>query len=692
MKSFVPSEEKVTVDQDSIFVTLLPEPKLSFTYFHPKESERTNIATDVIECIEELGFEAEFLSEKIIAVTMIPNPNRKTFRMVFALDGLTCSSCSQSVEEATKTFKSSNPFAEVIENSIVVSLFPEARLELEYFITGTGDQTSLADEIAACIEEIGFGAELLSESEVETGDMDVENNQGQRNGIKSVILQVDQNAITATQLLKEEDGVLDALLVIDMSARKNTQSVSTITKGGEIKLTYDARDVGIRTILASIQEANEMIGIGGCGAISVTDAESYQNMIDRSENRRQAEIQKYKRSFYIAAFFAIPVAFISMVFVHVPNAKDFLHSKSIWNITWEELLTFLLTTPVQFYSGKRFYREAYYSIKSRHLGMGFLIAAGTTAAYMYSIFVVLYNAARDAPMGERLMQAFETSALLIMFVLLGKFLECKVKAVTSKAISELSRLTPEVATLVGTLNKDGSERKLTDEEKIPLSLLQYNDILLVRPGEKIPSDGVVLSGATTTDESMITGESMPVSKNLEDKVIGGTINIDGSIRIVVSSIGDDTTLAKIIKLIESAQSSKAPIQEYADLISSWFVPIVFGISIFTYVLWASLLNSGALDSVKYTWSYTNDGLNDWTLPLLFSISCLVIACPCALGLATPTAVSTRRKACIYQFPSSFNLFLTYNTFFHVYAGHGWVWSGSKARRPHQRRGSFREDK
>jgi len=137
---------------------------------------------------------------------------------------------------------------------------------------------------------------------------------------------------------------------------------------------------------------------------------------------------------------------------------------------------------------------------------------------------------------------------------------------------------------------------------------------------------------------------MPVSKNLEDKVIGGTINIDGSIRIVISSIGDDTTLAKIIKLIESAQSSKAPIQEYADLISSWFVPIVFGISIFTYVLWASLLNSGALDSMKSTWSYREEGLNDWTLPLLFSISCLVIACPCALGLATPTAVSTRRKA------------------------------------------------
>ena len=242
------------------------------------------------------------------------------------------------------------------------------------------------------------------------------------------------------------------------------------------------------------------------------------------------------------------------------------------------------------------------------------------------------------------MQAFETSALLIMFVLLGKYLESKVKVSTSEALSELSKLTPDTATLVGVMSvdQDGVENENTfqecEEESIPLTLLQRNDVLLVRPGEKVPTDGTIVHGTTTVDESMLTGESVPVTKTVGDTFIGGTMNIDGSVRIHVETVGSGTTLAKIIQLIESAQASKAPIQEFADYISARFVPIVFGISILTYIVWASLLQSSVLDSVKYDWAYRNEGLNDWTLPLLFSISCLVIACPCALGLATPTAV------------------------------------------------------
>ena len=244
------------------------------------------------------------------------------------------------------------------------------------------------------------------------------------------------------------------------------------------------------------------------------------------------------------------------------------------------------------------------------------------------------------------MQAFETSALLIMFVLLGKYLECQVKALSGKAISTLSQLTPEVATLVGTVPPMmGEEEETGDfveestknggfpfesvpEQEIPLVWIQRNDVLLVRPGEKVPIDGVVVHGSTTTDESMLTGESMPVPKTQGDTLIGGTINIDGAVSIHVTTVGKDTTLAKIIQLVQDAQSSKAPIQEYADRISGVFVPCVTGFAVVTYVLWAILLKSGALDGVKDTWPYRKDGLNDWTLPLLFSISCLVIACPC----------------------------------------------------------------
>ena len=225
------------------------------------------------------------------------------------------------------------------------------------------------------------------------------------------------------------------------------------------------------------------------------------------------------------------------------------------------------------------------------------------------------------------MQAFETSALLIVFVLLGKILECKVKALTSKATSELSRLTLDVATLVGTAtynpNIDFLEQ---EEEKIPLSLLQYQGILLVRSGGEVPTDGTVIRGESSVDEAILTDESVPVNKAKGDELIGGTINIDGAIFVEVTSIGEETTLANIIKLIETAQSPKAPIQEFADKVSAKFVPIVTGISVFTYILWTVLFNSGPLESVKEGCSYTEEGLNDWNLLLLFCISCEFLYC------------------------------------------------------------------
>lgn len=240
------------------------------------------------------------------------------------------------------------------------------------------------------------------------------------------------------------------------------------------------------------------------------------------------------------------------------------------------------------------------------------------------------------------MVAFESSALLIMFVVLGKYLEEKAKSKTSKAISNLAKLTPDGATLVGTMTANTKEQQkeetFFEEKLIPLSLVQKNDILLVRPGEKVPVDGVVISGISAIDESMITGESMPVLKKSGDNVIGGTINSEGAFQFQVENVGNDTTLGRIIQLIEDAQMSKAPIQEFADKIGGSFVKVVLVISLSTLIIWYTLLNSTALDGIKETWPYLEDGFNDATLPFLFSISVLVIACPCALGLATPTAI------------------------------------------------------
>jgi Cu+-exporting ATPase len=400
----------------------------------------------------------------------------------------------------------------------------------------------------------------------------------------------------------------------------------------------DESKLGIRSFVRVIEQETP------AKVDSVVDALGLERTMEASDQRRNVEIKIYRNSFLISALLAIPVTVISMGLTHIPNT--ILHHRSaIGNISWEEWIVWILTTPIQFGSGARFYRESYYSIKHRHLGMSFLICAGTSAAYFYSVFVVFYNANR--PHGsDMMMNAFETSALLIMFVLLGKYLEHKAKARTSKAISNLVDLVPSDATLIGTMSEIPSNDDLVDaskvegvpEETIPLCLVQRGDVLLVRPGENVPSDGVVITGNTSVDESMLSGESLPVSKTVGDTMIGGTINLDGSVQILVKGVGGDTTLSKIIRLIESAQSSKAPIQEYADWISARFVPVVFGFAVFTFILWAALLNSSALDGIKEDWSYKQEGLNDWTLPLLFFISVLVISCPCALGLATPTAI------------------------------------------------------
>lgn len=572
-------------------------------------------------------------------------------------------------------------------NSITVTLLPSPQLEFIYSLKGisTDDEkvssllskkggitiaekmeNTLIEEVIDTIESIGFGAEFLSSKELRVVDpMDsIEGGGGGTNGqhqqfvedeeddyLRTLYLDVKLNANIVLEILKNVDHIHSVKIMNDKLS-KTSQMKNSNYNGGDgaatIEVSYDSDLIGIRTILTKINADKSLKSNGGCGgSIEVTDASSYQSMVANAESRRMAETNEYLYSFLFSALFAIPISLVSMVFVHVPSMKPFLESYAVWHITWEELISWILATPVQFGSGARFYRDAFFSIKTGHYGMGFLIAAGTTAAYFYSIFVIFYNAIRNAAMKDRLMDTFESSALLITFVLLGKYLESSVKSFTSKAISKLSQLTPETATLVGSTNmltsglKNGEFNDLyysIVEEEIPLILLQKYDVLLIRPGEKVPTDGIVIKGISSVDESMLTGESMPVHKEQGETVIGGTINLDGSLYIKVNAIGKDTALSKIIRLIESAQASKAPIQEYADWIASRFVPVVTGISVFTYILWAFLLNSGILDGVKNTWSYRENGLNDWTLPLLFAISALVIACPCALGLATPTAV------------------------------------------------------
>ncbi len=269
-----------------------------------------------------------------------------------------------------------------------------------------------------------------------------------------------------------------------------------------------------------------------------------------------------------------------------------------------------LATPVQFWIGGQFYRGAWSAFRHRNADMNTLIAVGTSAAYLYSVVATVFPSFFEEG-GIKPDVYFDTSAMIIVLILLGRLLEARAKGRTSDAIKKLIGLQPKTARV----KRNGEERDIPIEEVI------IGDEILVRPGEKIPVDGIVLGGKSSVDESMITGESMPVEKATEDDVIGATINKTGSFRFRATRVGKDTALARIIKLVRDAQGSKAPIQRMADVIASYFVPIVISIAIATFVIWFIFGPKPAL-----------------TFSLLNFVAVMIVACPCALGLATPTAV------------------------------------------------------
>ncbi len=363
-----------------------------------------------------------------------------------------------------------------------------------------------------------------------------------------------------TRALQKVEGVQSA--VVNYSTEKGT-------------VTYNQTITNEQNLIQAVQKK-------GYGAQILTD-ESYA----REEKLRKQEIQKLRYKVILSAALALPALLISMIFMNFP---------------YREYLLWLLATPVQFYIGWPFYQGTWAALKNKSANMDSLIAIGTSAAYFYSIYVVLFNG------GEH--QYFEISAILITLVLLGKYLEAVAKGKTSQAIAKLVKMSAKTASVV----------RKGKEVKIPIEQVVVGDVIIVKPGEKIPVDGVVMEGYSSVDESLVTGESIPVEKKKGDTVIGSTINKQGTFRFKATKVGSQTTLARIVKLIEDAQGKKAPIQRFADQVSVYFVPIVIGIAILTFLTWFLLLGA------------------ELEFALITAVAVLVIACPCALGLATPTSI------------------------------------------------------
>lgn len=323
--------------------------------------------------------------------------------------------------------------------------------------------------------------------------------------------------------------------------------------------------------------------------------------VDRNEKEAENDnaIKRMQIKLIISAILAFPLL-VTML--------DHLFGISIPSILMNPWFQFFLATPIQFVIGWQFYVGAYKSLRSKSANMDVLVAMGTSAAYFYSI----YEGVKSITIaGYEPHLYFETSAILITLILFGKYLEANAKGRTKQALSALLQLQAREARII----VDG------EEKLVPVENVKVGDLLLIKPGEKIPVDGIVIKGNTSVDESMLTGESIPILKTVDDEVIGATMNKNGTIEMEAKRVGKDTALSAIVQAVEDAQGSKAPIQRMADQISGVFVPIVVGIAIVTFIVWYIFVSPNVFEAA-----------------LVASIAVLVIACPCALGLATPTSI------------------------------------------------------
>jgi len=413
------------------------------------------------------------------------------------------------------------------------------------------------DDILNAVKKTGYGAEIKRQEDDSRVDLVI-------TGMSCASC-----AARIEKAVKKRDGVIEA-------------NVNLGTEKGYVR--YDPLKIKSYEIIEEIEKA-------GYGAEKIDE-----DRPDRASELRRKEIRKLGIMVSASAILSAPLI-LSMVLMMFNVHGGIIH---------HPLLQLALATPVQFVIGWRFYRNAWLGVRGGSPGMDLLVALGTSAAYFYSLYNGFIMPAVSGSTGDLY---FEASAVVITLVLLGKYLEARAKGMTSEAIKKLMGLQPGTATIV----RDGKEMA------VPVADVAPGDTVVVRPGEKMPVDGRVISGASSVDESMITGESLPVDKMPGDTVTGATINRFGTITFRAERVGRDTVLAQIIRTVEEAQAGKPPIQRFADRISALFVPAVLGVAVITFAAW--LFASGNL-----------------SMAIVSAVAVLVIACPCAMGLATPTAV------------------------------------------------------
>ena len=376
-------------------------------------------------------------------------------------------------------------------------------------------------------------------------------------------------------------------------ALRKTEGVTEVSvnyASERVTVLVEASTLGVDELAAAVERV-------GYGVVRADESD----LDDAEAEARRVELGKQTRLFWTGVLFAGPLFALSM-------ARDFSWLGGWAHATWVNWLMFALAAPVQFHVGWDYYVGSWKSLRNGSANMDVLVALGSSVAFAYSVVVAFALSVGSAGFGEHVY--FETAALIITLIKLGKLLEVRAKGETSEAIRELMSLRPDTARVV----------RGDEEREIPLDQVDVGDVVVVRPGERVPVDGVLIDGRSSVDESMLTGESMPVDKEPGDEVIGATMNRSGSFRFRATKVGAETALAQVIRLVREAQGSKAPIERLADQVAGIFVPAVIALAVATFLVWWLLVGADVTDA------------------MIRLVAVLVIACPCALGLATPTAV------------------------------------------------------
>ncbi|KAL6726608.1 hypothetical protein Aduo_008563 [Ancylostoma duodenale] len=652
----------------------------------------------VAEAIDDMGFEAKVKNAEVEKESLQPSTARR--KAVISIKGMVCHACVNNIQDTVSQRPGVHSVVVSLEKEEGVFIFDPSVLSDDQVVDAVDDmgfeakliKSEAVTESPASKVSIGSGKDFLvrftkpdrvevspskkSKVHPELGVDNlekctlavegmtcascvqyIERNIGKLKGVQSIVValiagkaEINYNpSLTSVEKLIAEMSALGYRATLIDSAVSSFNKIHLVIGGlnseadanrieshAISKNGVESCNVSLATSIATVEFTPSVIGprdliavIEGLGyTAELASKDDQVKRLDHSE-----EVRKWRTTFLVSLVFGIPVMLIMVVFhwiLHTPMHPENQTPILSPALSLDNLLLLLLCTPVQVIGGRYFYVASWKAIRHGNANMDVLIVLATTIAFTYSLLVLIVALVLRWPSSP--MTFFDVPPMLIVFISLGRMLEHKAKGKTSEALSRLMSLQAKEATLV-TMNSDG--KTFRDERGINIELVQRNDLIKVMPGAKVPVDGLVVYGSSSADESFITGESMPVVKKLGSMVIGGSVNQKGMIVVKATHVGQDSTLAQIVRLVEEAQTNKAPIQQLADRIAGYFVPCVIFLALLTLIAWIVI----GYMSEKYKYmTPTNRFESVMKVAFEAAITVLAIACPCSLGLATPTAV------------------------------------------------------